>query len=88
LTVVSPEGPGDIELLLEPTGFSPARTYQQALFDAGTPLTAFNVEDIQSEYERLEKLGVVFKSKPTQMGPVTIAVLEDTCGNLIQLYQV
>lgn len=88
LTVVSPDGPDDTELLLEPTLFPPAATYQQALFAAGIPLTAFNVEDIQAEYGRLEKLGVVFKTKPTQTGPVTIAVFEDTCGNLIQLYQV
>lgn len=87
LTVVSPEGPDDIELLLEPMGFPPARTYQKALFEAGIPLTAFAVEDLQKEHERMEKLGVVFKTKPTQMGPVTVAVFDDTCGNLIQLVQ-
>lgn len=87
LTVVSPEAPDEAELLLEPMGFAPARTYQKALFDAGIPLAVFNVDDIQSEYERMEKLGVVFKTKPTPMGPVTIAVLEDTCGNFIQLVQ-
>jgi len=87
LTVVSPEGPEDIELLLEPTGFPPAKTYQKALFEAGIPLTMFFVDDIQSEYERMEKLGVVFKTKPTRMGPVTLAVFEDTCGNLIQMTQ-
>jgi catechol 2,3-dioxygenase-like lactoylglutathione lyase family enzyme len=87
LTVVSPEGPGDIELLLEPMGFPPARTYQQALFDAGIPLTSFAVEDIQKEYGRLKNLGVVFTTKPTQTGPITIAVFNDTCGNLIQLAQ-
>ena len=88
LTVVSPEAPNDIELVLEPMGFPPAKTYQKALFEAGIPLTAFAVDDIQREYEKLAKLGVVFKTKPTQMGPVTIAVFEDTCGNLIQIYQV
>jgi len=88
LTVVSPEGPDDIELLLEPMGFPPARTYQKALFEAGIPATAFAVEDIQKEYERMKKLGVAFRSEPTKMGPTTIAVFEDTCGNLIQLYQV
>lgn len=88
LTVVSPEGPDDIQLLLEPTGFPPATTYQKALFEAGMPLTAFAVENIQAEYERMEKLGVVFKTKPTQMGPVMGAIFDDTCGNLIQLYQV
>src|SRR5215813_5145285 len=87
LTVVSPEGPGDVELLLEPMGFPPARTYQKALFEAGIPYTSFAVDDIQKEYERLEKLGVVFRTKPTKMGPVTVAVIEDTCGNLIQLTQ-
>ncbi len=85
LTVVSPERPDEPELLLEPMGFAPARTYQKALFDAGIPLTAFAVEDIHKEHERMTKLGVVFRTKPTKMGPVTIAVFEDTCGNFIQL---
>jgi predicted enzyme related to lactoylglutathione lyase len=87
LTVVSPEGPADIELLLEPMGFPPAQTYQQALFEAGIPLTSFAVDDIQKEYERMEKLGVVFTMKPTSMGPVTVAVFDDSCGNLIQIAQ-
>jgi catechol 2,3-dioxygenase-like lactoylglutathione lyase family enzyme len=87
LTVVSPEGPGDIELLLEPMEFPPARVFQKALFDAGIPLTAFAVDDLKSEYERMEKLGVMFKTKPTKMGPVTVAVFDDTCGNLIQLVE-
>jgi predicted enzyme related to lactoylglutathione lyase len=87
LTVVSPEGPDDVELLLEPMGFAPAKTYQKALFDAGIPLTAFAVPDVQSEYQRLVKRGVVFKTGPTTAGPTTIAVFDDTCGNLIQLYQ-
>lgn len=87
LTVVSPEGPDGVELLLEPMGFPPARTYQKALFEAGIPLTLFAVDDIQKEYERMKKLGVVFKTAPTKMGPVTIAVFEDTCGNLIQMAQ-
>ena len=88
LTVVSPEGPGDIELLLEPLGFPPAKTFQKALFEAGIPLTAFAVEDIHQEYARMKKLGVVFRSEPTQAGPTTVTVFEDTCGNLIQLFQV
>lgn len=88
LTVVSPEGPAGIELLLEPLGFAPAKTYQKALFDAGIPLTAFAVDDMEKEHERLERSGVVFTTKPTQMGPVSIAVFEDTCGNLIQIVQV
>lgn len=87
LTVGSPEGPNDIELLLEPTAFPPAKTYQKALFNAGIPLTAFAVTDIQTEYERMKKLGVVFSMEPTKAGPVTIAIFDDTCGNLIQLYQ-
>jgi predicted enzyme related to lactoylglutathione lyase len=87
LTVVSPEGPDGVELLLEPMGFPPARTYQKALFEAGIPLTSFAVDDIQKDYERMKKLGVAFKSAPTKTGPVTIAVFEDTCGNLIQMAQ-
>lgn len=88
LTVVSPEAPDEVELVLEPAGFPAARTYQQALFAAGIPLTAFQVDDIQAEYERLKKLGVTFRSEPIPMGPTIITMLEDTCGNLIQLYQV
>ena len=87
LTVVSPEGPDDVELLLEPMGFPPAKTYQKALFDAGIPLTAFSVPDVQSEYDRLLKRGVVFTTGPTDAGTTTIAVFDDTCGNLIQIYQ-
>ncbi len=87
LTVVSPEEPNGTEVVLEPMGFPPARTYQKALFEAGIPLTAFQVEDIQKEYARMKKLGVVFKGEPKQMGPVTLAAFEDTCGNLIQIYQ-
>jgi len=88
LTVVSPEGPDDIELLLEPNNNPAAQTYQKAIFEQGIPSTAFAVEDIQNEYERLEQLGVAFKTTPTKMGPATVAVFDDTCGNLIQLYQV
>ena len=76
LTVVAPEGSADVELLLEPMHFAPARTYQQALFDAGIPYTSFAVSNIESEYERLKKLGVVFKSEPKVMGPVKIAVFD------------
>jgi predicted enzyme related to lactoylglutathione lyase len=88
LTVVSPEAPGEVELLLEPMGFPPARIYQKALFDAGIPLTAFNVDNIQKEYERLEKMGVKFSMKPTKMGPAIMAVFDDTCGNNIQIVQI
>lgn len=67
--------------------FPPAKGYQKALFDAGIPHAAFAVKDTQKEFERLEKLGVAFKTKPTPMGPTTIAVFDDTCGNLIQICQ-
>ncbi|MVM30415.1 VOC family protein [Spirosoma sp. HMF4905] len=87
LTVVSNEERDGVELLLEPMAFPPASVYQKALYDAGIPLTAFNVDDVHKEYERLEKLGVVFSMKPTIMGPVTIAVFDDTCGNNIQIVQ-
>ena len=88
LTIVSQEEPDGVEVVLEPMGFAPAKVYQRALHDAGIPLTAFNVDNIQSEYERLEKLGVKFSMGPTQMGPATLAVFDDTCGNNIQLIQV
>ena len=87
LTVVSPEGPDDIELVLEPNGNPAARTFQEAIFRQGIPLTAFAVDDIHKEYERMKNLGVKFRTEPTKSGPVTLAVFEDTCGNLIQLYQ-
>ena len=73
LTVVSPEGPDDVELLLEPMSFPPAKTYQNALFDAGIPLTAFAVDNVEHEHERLTGLGVVFKTPPTPAGPTTVA---------------
>jgi predicted enzyme related to lactoylglutathione lyase len=87
LTVVSPDAPEGTEMLLEPLGFRPARVYQKALFEAGVPWTSFQVANVQAEYERLAKLGVVFPTKPTPSGPTTIAVFEDTCGNLIQMFQ-
>ena len=86
--MVSPDEPDSTEVLLEPMSFEPARVFQKALFDAGIPMAAFKVDDIQKEYQRLTELGVVFKMPPTQMGPSTIATLEDTCGNYIQLFQV
>lgn len=86
LTVKSPEG-GDTELSLEPNANSAARTYQDALFRQGIPATAFEVDDIESEFRRLSGLGVVFTGEPTKAGPVTIAVFSDTCGNFIQIYQ-
>lgn len=88
LTVVSPDGPQDIELLLEPNDHPAAKPFQKALFESGVPLTAFAVTDIQMEYERMKTLGVVFKTPPTKTPGPTIAVFDDTCGNLIQIYQV
>jgi len=87
LTVVSQDNLNGVELTLEPNVNPISLTYQKGLFDSGIPATAFGTDDIEKEYQRLLKLGVVFKTKPTQMGPVTIAVFEDTCGNLIQIVQ-
>jgi len=69
-------------------GFPPAATYQKALFAAGIPLTAFNVEDVEAEYKRLKEAGVSFSLAPTLMGTVKLVVFDDTCGNNIQLFQV
>lgn len=88
LTVASPEGPEGVELLLEPNDNPVAREYQQGLRTAGIPATTFGTDDIQSEYARLRERGVVFTQEPTQAGPVTQAVLDDTCGNLIMLAQI
>lgn len=88
LTVVSPDEPEGTELVLEPSSNPAAQVYKKALFGQGIPCTAFAVDDIHQEHTRLEALGVVFRSKPTQMGPVTVAIFDDTCGNLIQIYQV
>lgn len=87
LTVISPQGPAGIELMLEPMGFQPAKIYQQALFEAGIPLTAFLTDDIQSEYKRLKERGVIFRGEPKEMGPIISVLFEDTCGNLINLVQ-
>ena len=87
ITVVSAEGPDDVELSLEPNANPAAKTFQRAMFDQGIPLAAFEVADIGAEFARLKALGVAFTREPTRMGPVTIALLSDTCGNLIQLYQ-
>jgi predicted enzyme related to lactoylglutathione lyase len=88
LTVVSPEEPDGTELLLEPNDNPAAKTYQKAIFEQGITLAAFQVDDIQKEYDRLRKLGVEFTMEPTNMGMATVAVFNDTCGNLIQIYQV
>jgi predicted enzyme related to lactoylglutathione lyase len=87
LTVTSPEGVAGVELVLEPMAFAPARVYQKALFDAGIPTTAFMTADIKAEFQRLEARGVKFRGEPTAMGPVTVVLFEDTCGNLINLVQ-
>jgi predicted enzyme related to lactoylglutathione lyase len=88
LTVVSKEEQDGVELLLEPMSFPPSKTYQQELFKAGIPFTAFNVEDVEKEYQRLVGLGVSFSMEPTQMGATKLAVFNDTCGNNIQIFQV
>ena len=87
LTVVSPEEPDGTQLLLEPNVNHVASLYQRALFQAGIPLVMFAVDDIQKEYRRLKALGVDFRSEPTDAGSAIIAVFDDTCGNLIQIYQ-
>jgi catechol 2,3-dioxygenase-like lactoylglutathione lyase family enzyme len=85
LTVVSADDPGGVELLLEPNVFAPAKVYQAALKDAGIAATSFAVADVRKEHERLTAFGVVFTVPPKSMGPVTVAVFDDTCGNLIQI---
>lgn len=87
LTVVSPEAPQDVELSLEPNVNPAAKAFQQAMFAQKIPLAAFEVSDIVAEYARLKALGVLFISEPARMGPVSLAVFSDTCGNLIQMYQ-
>ena len=88
LSVVSPVDLDGAEWLLEPNANPAARTFQRALFEQGTPLTAFAVDDVDHEYQRLTKLGVRFHTKPTPMASTKIVVFDDTCGNLIQFYQV
>jgi catechol 2,3-dioxygenase-like lactoylglutathione lyase family enzyme len=85
LTVVSPEEPDGTELLLEPDSHPAARPFKEALVDDGIPFTSFAVNDVQGEYERLLGHGVVFTQEPLDMGGVTTAVFDDTCGNLIQI---
>jgi glyoxylase I family protein len=87
LTVVSPEGPDDLELSLEPNANPAGKAFQEAMFTQRIPLAAFEVASMDKEYARLKGRGVVFTTEPTAAGPVTIAVFSDTCGNLIQLYQ-
>ena len=87
ITVISPEGHADVELVLEPNANPAGRTFQEALFKQGIPATAFEVSDIEAEYRRLKEHGVVFSMEPKKMGPISFAVFADTCGNLIQIYQ-
>ena len=87
ITVFSPEGPSDLELALEPNANPAAKAFQKAMFEQGIPLTSFESSDIAAETKRLKEAGVVFTKEPTRMGPVTMAIFADTCGNLIQIHQ-
>ena len=87
ITVVSPEASDDVELALEPNANPAGQAFQEAMFAQGIPIAAFEVADIAGEFARLTAQGVAFTRPPAQAGPVTLAVLADTCGNLIQLYQ-
>lgn len=87
ITLVSPDDQGGTELLLEPNNHPAAKEYQKKIFADGIPATMFGVEDIHKEYKRLMENGVRFTTEPTKMGELTIAVFDDTCGNLIQIAQ-
>ena len=87
LTLVAPDDPNGVELLLEPTGHPASVTLQQALHADGIPLTQLYTEDVRAEYERLEAKGVAFQSGPKSVGPTLFADFDDTCGNLIRLVQ-
>ncbi|MFB5281031.1 VOC family protein [Peribacillus sp. Hz7] len=87
ITLVSPDDQDGTELLLEPNAHPAAKEYQKKIFAEGIPATMFGVADIRKEYERLMEKGVTFTMEPTKMGEVTIAVFDDTCGNLIQIVQ-
>jgi catechol 2,3-dioxygenase-like lactoylglutathione lyase family enzyme len=88
LTVVASENPEGTELLLEPSDHPAVEPYKTALVEDGIPATSFQVDDIDAEYDRLRSLGVSFTREPIDAGPVRMAVLDDTCGNLIQLVQI
>jgi catechol 2,3-dioxygenase-like lactoylglutathione lyase family enzyme len=85
LTVVSPEEPDGVELVLEPSDHPAVAPYKEALVADGIPFTSFAVADVHAEFDRLKGLGVTFTQEPAVMGPVTTAVLDDTCGNLVQI---
>jgi catechol 2,3-dioxygenase-like lactoylglutathione lyase family enzyme len=87
LTVVSPDNQDGCELLLEPDAHPAAKPWKQALVSDGIPYTSFAVDDVREEFDRLRGLGVRFTQEPQEMGPVTTAVFDDTCGNLIQITQ-
>lgn len=87
LTVVSPEAPDGVELVLEPDENPAAKVFKKALFDQGIPMTGFNVTDMKAEHERLTSLGVEFKVEPDYKCDVIAAIFNDTCGNYIQIYQ-
>ncbi|PTY79858.1 glyoxalase [Heyndrickxia sporothermodurans] len=87
IALVSPDGQDGTELLLEPNDNPAAKEYQEKIFSQGIPATMFGVEDVREEYNRLIKHGVKFTIEPTEMGDVTLAVFDDTCGNLIQIAQ-
>ncbi len=87
LTVVSPDHPDGTELLLEPSGHTAVKPYKDALVEDGIPAASFAVDDVQAEFDRLRSKGVRFTQQPTEMGDVTTAVFDDSCGNLIQIVQ-
>jgi catechol 2,3-dioxygenase-like lactoylglutathione lyase family enzyme len=87
LTVVSPDDPDGVELVLEPDDYRVAKQFKQALVEDGIPFTSFDVKDVNAEYKRLIGAGVRFTQPPVEMGPVISAVFDDTCGNLIQMAQ-
>ena len=89
LTVAGAEGPDDVQLLLEPTAFPPAQVYKAALYEAGIPCAIFGVRDVAAEHARLTEAGVAFRGLPTTGGPgPAMATFDDTCGNLIRIFQV
>ncbi len=87
LTVTSPDGIEGVELVIEPMNFLPAQVYQKALYDAGIPAIALITSNIHADYDRLRKLGVVFRGEPKNIGLITTVLFEDSCGNLINLVQ-
>lgn len=87
ITLISEEGPDDVELVLEPNANPAGKTYQAALFAQGIPATAFESRDLRAECARLKDAGVAFTREPTDAGSVVVATFDDTCGNLIQIYQ-